>query len=78
MMQAAPQDQAIESMQSLIPQNYSWVPVMHANAKGNAIASYLHHPSLQHACDAVSPYTPITSVLAQIVCSTPISSLLSC
>ena len=65
-------------MQSLVPQNYSWVPVMHADAKGTAITSYLHHPSLQHACDAVSPYTTFISVLAQIVCSNPISSLLSC
>ena len=53
-MQAAPQEQALESMRSL-GRNFSWVPVMHADAQPGTLPGIWHHQSAQSARDAVSP-----------------------
>ena len=52
-MQATPQEQALESMHSL-GRNFSWVPVMHAEAQPGTLPGIWHHQSAQSARDAVS------------------------
>ena len=53
LMLAAPQEQALESIHSL-GHNYSWVPVMHADAQPGTLPAIWHHQSAQSARDAVS------------------------
>lgn len=66
MAQAALQEQAQDSMQSMHSvgsQGLSWVPVMHPGAQPGGVPSLLQPPSSQQARDAVSPHSALLKIL---------------